>query len=173
MDDRATCWSITINNPTPDEMLCTTVGWTLKGQHEVGAEGTPHFQGMLLTPQVRFAAVKKAFPRAHIEVAKNQRALAKYVQKEETRVHVHTEQLNMFTAQTLIAKAWNWDQFAEYYENQGPRDEQALRYVDYLVEQRINEGVRALEFIAINPMWRSSWKRFWTSILFRNNNVTA
>jgi len=41
---------------------------------------------MVKTPQVRFSAVKKAFPRAHIEVARNPAALATYVSKEETRV---------------------------------------------------------------------------------------
>jgi len=158
---RSTCWSITINNPTPDDLLCTTVGWKLTGQHEVGAEGTPHFQGMLRTPQVRFSAVKRAFPRAHIEVAKNEQALVKYVSKEETRVATHEQQLNMFTAQTLIATKWDWEHYETYY-NKDP-----LGYVDYLVSEEVERGVRGIEFIAINPMWRSSWKRFYTAIIHR------
>lgn len=72
-DKRASCWSVTINNPTEDELKCHHLGWSLQGQFEQGEEtGTRHFQGMLKTgQQVRFAAVKKVFPRGHIEPARN------------------------------------------------------------------------------------------------------
>jgi len=160
---RATCWSITINNPTPDDLLCPSAGWSLQGQHEVGEEGTPHFQGMLRTPQVRFSAVKKAFPRAHIEIARDEIALEIYVHKEETRVAEHDMHLNMFSAQTLIASKWDWEYYKLYY------DDRPLDYVDYLVSEEVLAGVRAIEFIAINPMWRSSWKRFYTAIVWRHN----
>jgi len=159
---RASCWSITINNPTPDDLLCTTVGWNLTGQHEVGEEGTPHFQGMLKTPQVRFSAVKRAFPRAHIEVARDEQALNKYVHKEETRVGMLPTQLNMFSAQTLIATQWDWDVFVETF------DRDPLAYIDFLVGENVQQGVRGIEFIGINPIWRSSWKRFYGSIISRH-----
>lgn len=90
--ERANCWSITINNPTQEELAlwqrATEHHWVKEalGQLEVGESGTPHIQGLLRTTQVRFAQVKKLFPRAHIEVARNVNALAKYVQKEDTRV---------------------------------------------------------------------------------------
>lgn len=61
-------------------------GWKVDGQLEKGENGTPHYQLILKTPQVRFSAVKKAFPRAHIEVARNVQALEQYVKKDETRV---------------------------------------------------------------------------------------
>lgn len=84
---RGTCWSITINNPTADDMSPTLpAGWKLVGQMEKGEEGTLHYQGMLTTNQVRFSAVKKVFSRAHIELAKNRKGLEKYVHKPETRV---------------------------------------------------------------------------------------
>jgi len=89
MSERATCWSITINNPVKnDEEFIAAArqkGWKVDGQLEKGENGTPHYQLIVRTPQVRFSAVKKAFPRAHIEVARNPTALASYVKKSETR----------------------------------------------------------------------------------------
>jgi len=61
-------------------------GWKIDGQKERGKEGTEHYQLHVTTPQVRFSAVKKMFPRAHIEVARNVTALKQYVNKEDTRV---------------------------------------------------------------------------------------
>ena len=77
-----------MNNPTSADRTPTLPpGWTLSGQEEVGKEGTPHLQLMLKCSRTeRFSAVKKVFPRAHIEAARQPAALAAYVQKEDTRV---------------------------------------------------------------------------------------
>lgn len=64
----------------------TQAGWKVDGQLERGENGTPHYQLMVKTPQVRFAAVKRMFPRGHIEVARDSVALARYVQKQESRL---------------------------------------------------------------------------------------
>lgn len=90
MSDRATCWSLTLNNPTEDDDECIArarqKGWKVDGQPEKGEKDrTRHYQLILRTPQVRFSAVKKAFPRAHIEIARNPQALETYCHKEETR----------------------------------------------------------------------------------------
>ena len=172
MSLRATTWSITINNPTEQDTQCNVPGWKLQGQYEAGEEGTRHFQGMLKTPQVRFAQVKKVFPRAHIEVARNTQALALYVNKKETRIATYEAQgiPSMFEYQEIVANRWNYHQFERYcdtYRNK-PDDENALRYVDFLVSELIREGYKGIEFIAINPMWRASWKKFYTSIITRN-----
>lgn len=86
---RSSHWSLTINNPTASDYeqieLARQKGWKITGQQEAGKEGTPHLQLHLATPQVRFSAVKKTFPRAHIEVARNIQALENYVNKEESR----------------------------------------------------------------------------------------
>lgn len=89
---KGTCWSITLNNPTEQEIaLWNNISKhahfvkSAQGQLERGKEGTPHIQGMLRTDSVRFSAVKKLLPRAHIEKAKNALALAQYVTKEESR----------------------------------------------------------------------------------------
>lgn len=90
MSERATNWSVTINNPIKaDEEninLARQKGWMVEGQLEKGDNGTPHYQLIVKTPQMRFSALKKAFPRAHIEVAKNVKALETYVKKDETRI---------------------------------------------------------------------------------------
>ena len=85
---RASVWSVTINNPTQtDEYNISEArqkGWKVEGQLERGEQGTEHYQLILRTPQVRFSAVKQVFPRAHIEVARNVGALTAYVHKEDT-----------------------------------------------------------------------------------------
>lgn len=90
--DKGCYWSITINNPSNEEItlwenLAKHAPFVkeVKGQIERGEEGTRHIQGMLKTDRVRFSAVKKILPRAHIEIAKNALALEKYVMKAETR----------------------------------------------------------------------------------------
>lgn len=185
MTERASCWSITINNYTQGDISPDLPpGWKFQGQPEVGKEGTEHFQGMLTTPQVRFSAVKKVFPRAHIEVARNRAALAKYVKKEETRngeyTVVNSTIPTLFEYQGVVAKKFEMKILSERYQEklkawiaeearQAPdMDEMAMEYLDELVAQDIENGMRGVEFIAINPMWRSSWKKFWRSIIKRN-----
>lgn len=175
---RATCWSITINNPNEAEyQKVLPLGWKLTGQLERGEEeGTLHYQGMLKTNQVRWTAVKKEFPRAHIEVARNKQALAQYVAKEETRVASVESIPTLFEYQTIIADKWDEDEWQRRWlyacEHAGGNmpdiDAVAMRYLDSLVEQDINSGRRGAEFIAVNPMWRSSWLRFWRAIINRS-----
>ena len=176
--DRGCCWSITINNPTEDDTKCDQPGWSLQGQYEQGAEGTRHFQGILKTgKQVRFSAVKRVFPRAHIEVARNKKALEAYVHKEDTRVgeFAGTAIPNMFVFQDTIAEAFDMEEIKRRWLDEDISklykhdiNEMALAYTDELVTQHICAGGRGLEFIAINPMWRSSWKKFWRSIITRH-----
>jgi len=169
--ERHSAWSITINNPTDIEVEVNTPGWKLEGQYEEGAEGTRHFQGLLKTPQVRFSAVKKVFPRAHIEAARNVAALQNYVHKDETRVDVYTPGAipTIFEYQTQVAAAWSVEEFARMSENvlEDKIDDIAMLYLDMLVKRDIEAGKRGCEWIAINPMWRSSWKKFWRSIIKR------
>lgn len=184
---RATCWSYTENfagmvaedaELHAQAVLNTLMppGWKIKGQFEQGAEGTYHLQAMLRTPQVRFSAVKQVFPRGHIEVAKNPRALEKYVNKQETRIAELTENNgipSLFEFHETIVGDWNEDEYKEMcdeYETTTP-DEVALMYLDRLVSRRIAAGERGIEFIAINPMFRSAWKRFYRSIIVRHANA--
>ena len=169
---RHCCWSITINNPSDIETRVDVPGWKLEGQFEVGESGTRHFQGMLKTPQVRFSAVKKVFPRAHIQVARNEKALENYVHKIESRVDVYTPGAipTIFEYQTRIAQLWSdeeWEVISVGVIDE-KKDEVAMLYLDRLVKRDIENGKRGVEWIAINPMWRSSWKKFWRSIIKRD-----
>lgn len=150
-------------------------GWKLSGQYEEGEEGTRHFQGMLCTPQVRFSAVKRVFPRAHIEVARNKKALEKYTNKEETRLETFTATgvPTIFEYQRKVAEKWKWEELERFQQmySRKPEDDVAMIYIDRICADMIMEGATGLEFIAINPMWRSSWKRFYRSIINRNASL--
>lgn len=175
---RASAWSITVNNPTKKELeVGLPAGWKLQGQFEEGESGTEHFQGLLKTPQCRFSAVKKIFPRAHIEVCKNIAALTKYVHKEDTRVSTFEQRQsdNIFDSQLKICDLFDWDHWDTICPDvmddkykEGDSEKVLMNYVDKLTRELIISGVRGLEFTAINPMWRSSWLRFGFSILQRH-----
>lgn len=109
---RAALWSITINNPTQEDRDALKAHPSfvkmVKYQDEIGDEGTLHIQGAVQTAQVRFAAIKKWLPRAHIEIARNKQALLNYVAKEDTavpdtQVVVQADYLAMDSALKLIA----------------------------------------------------------------------
>lgn len=138
MDNRASCWSITINNPTSsdyeDMEVARQRGWKVDGQREVGAEGTPHLQLMVRTPQVRFSAVQKVFRRAHIEPARNQSALANYVHKAQAGAQPLPEGTDKFPSQSkfwyLIAKKMNHN-----HPQWTADDKDALLHPDCLTEE--------------------------------------
>lgn len=150
-------------------------GWRLTGQEEVGKEGTPHLQLMLkCSGTERFSAVKKVFPRARIEKARNEVALSKYVCKEDTRVaKFETAGIpSIFQYQKTIAAAWNDEEFKTLRqkaltEDLQPIGETVTEYVSYLVSLEIEKGQEGAEWIDINPMWICSWKKHWRSILKR------
>lgn len=175
---RATCWSITIYDFEEVDNWTSIPGWKLVGQYEEGTEKKrKHFQGMLTTPQVRFAAVKRIFPTSHIEIARNKKALAAYVNKEDTRVATYegTGVPSLFEYHDTIAalwdeQEWNRRRLDDLYCKRYKWDfgDMALGYVDDLVALEIEKGQRGIEFIAINPMWRSAWKKFYRSIINRH-----
>lgn len=175
---RATCWSLTINNPSnADEeeiAIARQKGWKVEGQKEKGENGTVHYQLCLKTPQLRFSAIKKAFTRAHIEIARNQTALEQYVVKEETREGV------LQTAQTMYPSMQTaWDMFSHFvYNNDGgvhAREsgiqqwdgERWLSEFDVWVRFAIEKGY-VVEGIAVNPQTRSSIKNYAWSIYTRS-----
>lgn len=172
MTDRGNCWSITINNPVAsDEEAIATArqrsGWSIVGQLEQGEGGTPHYQLMLKTPQVRFSAVKKVFPRAHIEKARNASALTTYVQKEETRIGELIESNAMYPSlQTAfdMFEVWFTAQELDPDEYVGG---QWLHVFDKFCAVKIVEGY-VLETLAVNPQVRSAVKKFGLQIYQRS-----
>lgn len=179
MTDRATAWSVTINNPvSADEeniALARQKGWKVEGQLEKGENGTPHYQLLVKTPQVRFSALKKAFPRAHIEQARNVTALEKYVHKEETREGtLQTDQekypsmtklwdlmYEYFLSCNYIDCSWDGEWFKKTTGNQKP-----LQLFDEAINHLIRKGY-FVESMGVNPQVRGCFDRYWSSILFR------
>lgn len=171
-DDKATNWSVTINNPTKNDdeyiALARQKGWKVEGQLEVGANGTQHFQLLVTTKgQQRFTALKKAFPRAHIEVCRDVTALRKYVNKEDTRIgELAIESQQYPFLQTL------WDLYAEWLNDKGGwwnwNGEKALEQFDLFIAQKIEQGF-IVETMAVNPQIRSCIKNYFVPIIYRSN----
>lgn len=190
--ERATCWSVVINNPiqADDENIATArqKGWKVEGQLERGTEGTPHYQLCVKTPQVRFSQVKAQFPRAHIDVARNVVALQRYVVKEETREAPLPTSQEAYPSQQ---KVWEWfgsyhytredllDDYRVYtmkYMESGSSKEllnkheygqiRLLGIFDEMIEQKIQEGYY-VELIGVNPQIRSAVKNYGFAIMER------
>jgi len=184
-DSRSTTWSVTINNPIDaDEeniSLARQRGWRVEGQKEVGSGGTEHYQLLLKTPQVRFSAVKKAFPRAHIEIARNPTALEQYVHKEDTRVGELPQTSEMYPS---LQKFWDmlydymttagWEQGQRGWEREstGVKEyldpDTSLIYLDLFADRMICKGY-IIETMVVNPQIRSIFKNFSSSILIRSS----
>nr|WAE43161.1 MAG: replication associated protein [Cressdnaviricota sp.] len=179
-DVRSSCWSITINNPTEvDEEHIAKArqkGWKVEGQKEVGKNGTPHYQLLVESGQVRFVAVQKAFPRAHIEVCRDKVALKNYVHKAETKVEELETTTEQYPSQQKV-----WDMFAVYmYEKYDDGKDHSvgleelngdewLFQFDQFVTEFIRDGY-VLEGIAVNPQVRSGLKKYGYAIYLRSKS---
>lgn len=193
---RASCWSLTINNPTEKDYeeieVARQKGWTVEGQLEKGEEGTYHLQLKLSTPQVRFSAVKKSFSRAHIEIARNPAALGTYVAKEDTRVAGLPTTQDKYPSLSkywhLIATylnagqpTWTWDDKTAFHAGESQEAKRCILYSDSMDKEvrsdplrildRVSENLIAegyhVETIAMNPAVRSAWKKWWRAICYR------
>lgn len=173
MSDRATCWSVTINNPLPadDENIARAKqksGWKVEGQLEKGENGTPHYQLMVKTPQTRFGSIKKAFPRAHIEIARNMKALSEYVHKEETKIG--SLPLNdKYPSLTAL-----WELFDQYlrtdHQSIPDGEEDRLVLFDRFIGLYIELGYH-IETMGVNPQIRSAVKKYLPSLIFRAKKI--
>lgn len=203
MTERSSHWSITINNPTEQDNVdiknLQSLSWfkSFKSQMEEGKEGTKHIQGYLQTSQQRFSTIKKALPRGHIEVARNVKALVKYVEKIDTRFE-ERETVNkviptLFEFAERVASVLNVNDIMEQYEEQfnletlmkmnlGERieyldtcktpDQIFILMLDKSIDYCIRyHGLKGVEFISINPMFRESFKKHWRSVLDRSKSI--
>jgi len=185
MTDRATAWSVTINmktvsQSTADECINTARarGWKVEGQLEQGEEGTKHYQLMVRTPQTRFSAMKKMFPTAHIEIARNVDALREYVNKQETRTGSLPTQNDKYPS---VTKMWElfWDHIPtkdwftgtdadiNQYATDLPVGEKArLQYLDETGAWLIKSGYYVEQHL-VNPQVRSSFQKFAKELCIR------
>lgn len=176
--ERATTWSLTQQVESEEEAQTfmaqqTPPGWRLEGQVErAPTTGKLHLQLLLKTPQVRFSQVKKQFASAHIEVARDAKALARYVHKDETRVSgvEHRATPTVWDFNLLIVDKWDCDEFqlrASLKNWEDASTSQVMIYVDYIIGTLIEDGVRGAEYMGVNPMIRSAWQRYWKNMLYR------
>lgn len=171
---RHSVWSVTINNPTDADEECINLarqkGWTVDGQKERGESGTLHYQLMVKSGQQRFSSLKKAFPRAHIEPARNVAALDQYVHKEETREGELQTQSDKYPSLQKL-----WDLFADWLNDSALR---YTRFIDADPDERLvtfDKCIRELidrdyvvETMAVNPQIRSCVKSFGYEIVSRS-----
>ncbi len=168
---RATCWSVTINNPKESDDECIASarqksGWKVYGQREKGDAGTEHYQLMVTTPQVRFSAVKKQFPRGHIEVARDRTALSKYVEKEDTRVDSLPQTQEQYPSHSKLM-SWYGEFFDNYGdEHGGVENNEYLKIFEIMIRQKIREGYY-VETYAVNPQVLSTIKKYGRDVAFR------
>jgi len=189
--ERSTNWSVTINmkNVTKERadeyiQLARQKGWIVNGQLEEGEQGTQHYQLHVKTPQVRFSAVKRMFPTAHIEVARNVAALATYVKKDETRVGNLPETDDKYMTPSKL-----WDMIFDRYNLPDDKDgwncydEEEVRFYHDADQSQLRRDPLAwfdtqiaflirkgyyVDALATNPAIRSFWKKFYPDILFRS-----
>lgn len=176
MSDRATCWSVTINNPisADDDNIARAKqksGWKVEGQLEEGENGTQHYQLMVKTPQTRFSTIKSAFPRAHIEVARNVKALQSYVHKDDTKI-AELPANDKFPSMDKF-----WLLFHDYILDKMPNCEWAeidgeewLPVLDKFVSSYIMKGYH-IESFGVNPQIRSSIKKYGSAIFQRSVEI--
>jgi len=163
---RATSWSVTINNPVASDYECIALarqksGWRIDGEPEVGKEGTPHLQLWATTPQVRFSAMKKAFPRAHIEIARNITALKTYCGKDGNKLPSNDDKY------PSLSKFWellcdNVKPIMDYGCQQS-NPQRWLQQYDDAVGLLIEQGYHC-ESLATNPSTRSCWNKYSVAI---------
>lgn len=187
-------WSITINNPTDDDFIrwegLKGEKWVKKvmGQLEKGENGTPHIQGMLNTDSVRFSQIKRALPRAHIEIARKPAALAHYVQKEDTRLA--PLQTTRVATQSDIQKeclAMALDDYRRHNLNSNFTKEEFYDWMvlhnvkyknwgetllDASVKKLVRAGYYGIEFVMCNPQVRSAFKKYFCEIVIREYGRT-
>lgn len=172
---RGTAWSLTCNlkevsRATVDGCIdrARDMGWGVEGQLERAESGTEHYQLLLKTPQVRFSAVKRCFPTAHIELARNVKALQNYVHKDETRVETLKKvEVTFLTWKMVRDRFFTWLITELDCESQFVRDsEQRLMYWDKFIGLSIAEGME-VDTLGVNPQYRSCIIKYWDSYIRR------
>lgn len=158
--ERHSAWSLTLfNNEWKDFQHST---WDLEGQEELCPEtGKLHYQGMLHTGQVRWSAVKKVFPKAHIEPCRDPVALRKYVHKEATRAPAprtgRTMNRDKFFAD-VFEHMWNSD--ADHMEEDIKTDRHCNLLLQVVEQMLMAGGDWSYSYMAMNPQTKQLWERF-------------
>lgn len=175
--DRGTSWSVTCNlktvaRSTVDACIdrARAEGWGVEGQIEEGEEGTQHYQLLVKTPQVRFSAVKKVFPTAHIELARNVKALQQYVHKEDTRVEaLRTVEVSFLTYAQVRDRFFEWLYETQFIAMTTNDHDERLALWDRFIGLSIEEGMNC-DLIGMNPQQRGCIAKYWRHYIARVAN---
>lgn len=157
-----------VSRTTAEECIgrARQANWEVIGQIEKGASGTEHYQLAVKTPQVRFTAVKKMFPTAHIEVAKDWTALVKYCQKEDTRVETLKKvEVQFVTFKMVRDKFFQWI-YDRPFDQHPSSDERKMELWDTFIGLSIQEGIEC-DVLGVNPQYRSCIIRYWASYIIK------
>jgi len=168
---RGTHWSITLNMKNIPRERCEEqieaakqANWGVQGQIEEGKEGTPHYQLLVKTPQIRLAALKRVFPTAHIEKARNVQALEQYVHKEEGRLEeIKTIERKFVQFPEIRKKFFQWV-IEEGHEDTSGHDRK-LALWDEFISLSIRERIEC-DVIGVNPQYRSIIDRYWEANVY-------
>jgi len=169
-----------VSQSTADECInsARARGWKVEGQLEQGENGTLHYQLMVRTPQTRFSAMKKMFPTAHIEIARNADALREYVTKDDTRIGSLPTQNDKYPS---VTKMWEliWDHITikdwftgtdadirQYAADLPVGEKQRLQLLDEQAAWMIKSGYYIEQHI-VNPQVRSSFAKFAPELCIR------
>lgn len=154
-----THWILTINNPEESDDVdisrARDKGWLVEGQKEKGKDGTEHYQIYVKSKQ-RFSALKKAFPRAHIEVCRNPDAVRQYVKKEDTRIgnlpaEAKNKPMSMWQVMILLANNAPYRNYRGAIESE--IDESFWQSVNSILESR--PGMISL---LVQPNYIRAWR---------------
>jgi len=180
MTERGSHWSVVLNFKNVPRARCEEqieaakgLGWGIEGQVEGGEkEGTPHYQFYVRTPQIRFSAVKKVFPTANIQKARNVAALKQYVHKDKGRLEeFKTVDMKFIQFKDIRDRFFDWV-LATYYPEE---EEVELNDADYMgiwdkfIGMSIAEGIEC-DVIGVNPQYRSCIQRYWKSYVHRQKD---
>lgn len=178
---RASHWGITINNPTEDDRraLRTAQRWLrqVRGQDEIGENGTLHVQAYANTDQVRMSQLKTWLPRAHFQALTSKahiENMLEYVHKKDGTQVADTQfdiimrtnankPLTMAGTLTMLAEfAWTNTQITEIIERAAENGENVkLKEVhekEYWAITRILLG-REPDLVALltQPQYLRAW----------------
>lgn len=169
--DKSTWWSVTAYNDEIEylEDRARYPNWVAEvhgGRETCPTTGRLHFQGAIkCKSQQRFSAIKKWLPTAHIETARSEWALAKYVKKDETAAgeklvrtpdtpHYRMDELLM-----IIAK--NRDSSTDIYEEDSKYKDEYWAIVNRIVYDQ-PRLITAYTIPAVEKAWvqtRNVWIR--------------
>jgi len=143
---------------------CIENEWLVDGQLEVGENGTPHYQFYINTQkQVRFSAIKRVFPKAHIECSHDMKKVESYCKKWKTRQTdtktVKIERWDPDSDERYTTKMFWADLASIWFEVYEETDTDIMLVYDYCVQQLID-----MEFpchmVAVQPQNRKAFQLY-------------